>query len=202
MYWGNPDVSVKFCEDKYKVSNYVAEYYNTLSAISYIIVGIFLCKTNLKEIAISTILLGIGTGILHCTLRYYGQWLDEISMLTLSFFLIKRLRKCELNKETNPLILFILFFTYFVFTNYFIVFLSIFSALQVYIYKLSKSAKIFKNRWKRRLINLYIFIFIISSICWVMDQTLCKFVKSYNLHAIWHIGTSLSLLLGSISLLD
>ena len=41
MYWGNPDVSVKFCEDKYGVSNYVAEYYNTLSAIFYIIVVYF-----------------------------------------------------------------------------------------------------------------------------------------------------------------
>ena len=50
MYWGNPDVSVKFCEDKYKVSNYVAEYYNTLSAISYIIVGIFLYKTKLNNL--------------------------------------------------------------------------------------------------------------------------------------------------------
>lgn len=202
MYWGNPDVSVKFCEDKYKVSNYVAEYYNTLSAISYILVGILLYNTKLKEIAISTILLGTGTGILHSTLRYYGQWLDELSMLTLSFFLIKRLRKCELNKETNNLILFILFFIYFVFVNYFIIFLGVFSALQIYLYKLSKSAKIFKNKWKRRLINLYIFIFIISSMCWVMDQTLCNYVKDYNLHAIWHIGTSISLLLGSISLLD
>ena len=122
MYWGNPDVSVHFCEDKYKVSNYVAEYYNTLSAISYILVGILLYNTKLKEIALSTIMLGIGTGILHSTLRYYGQWLDELSMLVLSFFLIKRLRKCELKKKPT-FFLFILFFIYFVFVNYFIIFL-------------------------------------------------------------------------------
>ena len=40
MYWGTPDVSVSFCEDKYVVSNYIAEYYNTMSALSYVIVGL------------------------------------------------------------------------------------------------------------------------------------------------------------------
>ena len=42
MYWGNPDASVSFCEDKYNVLPYVAEYYNTMSAISYLIVGLIL----------------------------------------------------------------------------------------------------------------------------------------------------------------
>lgn len=202
MYWGNPDVSVYFCEDKYKVSDYVAEYYNTLSAISYILVGLLLYNTKLKEIALSTIMLGVGTGILHCTLRYYGQWLDELSMLTLSFFLIKRLRKYEFKKKTSTLFLFIIVFAYFVFINYFFMFFIIFSGLQVYIYNLSRTAKLFKNKWKRRLIKLYSFIFIISSICWLLDQLMCNYVKNYNLHAIWHIGTSLSLLCGSVTLLD
>ena len=53
MYWGNPDASVSFCEDKYNVLPYVAEYYNTMSAISYIIVGLILKNfTKLKKFQI------------------------------------------------------------------------------------------------------------------------------------------------------
>ena len=37
-------------------------------------------------------MLGIGTATLHGTLRYYGQWFDEIAMLILSFYIIKELR--------------------------------------------------------------------------------------------------------------
>ena len=65
MFWGEPDSSVHFCEDKYATNDYVAEYYNTLSAFSYILVGMFYYKTKLKKIGVSIIFLGIGTGVLH-----------------------------------------------------------------------------------------------------------------------------------------
>ena len=65
MFWGEPDASVHFCEDKYATNDYVAEYYNTLSAFSYILVGMFYYKTKLKKIGVSIIFLGIGTGVLH-----------------------------------------------------------------------------------------------------------------------------------------
>ena len=38
-YWGEKDTSIDFCEAKYDKSVWIAEYYNTMSAISYIIVG-------------------------------------------------------------------------------------------------------------------------------------------------------------------
>ena len=51
MFWGTPDVSVSFCEDKYVVSNYIAEYYNTMSALSYVIVGLIFSRTRLKRLS-------------------------------------------------------------------------------------------------------------------------------------------------------
>ena len=105
MFWGTPDVSVSFCEDKYVVSNYIAEYYNTMSALSYVIVGLFFYKTRLKNLSKIIILLGLGTALLHGTLRFYGQWLDEVSMLILSFYIIKEVRLIRLNKRTNDLYL-------------------------------------------------------------------------------------------------
>ena len=73
MFWGNKDTSVTFCEDKYVKSSYIAEYYNTLSGISYSLVGLYFYNKNITDIGVILIILGIGTCILHATQRYYGQ---------------------------------------------------------------------------------------------------------------------------------
>ena len=43
-YWGEYDSSVIFCEDKYTHSPYIAEFYNTISGLSYLLVGYVLSK--------------------------------------------------------------------------------------------------------------------------------------------------------------
>ena len=196
MFWGTPDVSVSFCEDKYVVSNYIAEYYNTMSALSYVIVGLFFYKTRLKNLSKIIILLGLGTALLHGTLRFYGQWLDEISMLILSFYIIKEVRLIRLNKRTNDLYLFPLIFNYFIFSRYFCYFFIVFVSLQLYTYKIAQ--KDYRNCDNREyfLIKAYSVVLLFSSICWVLDQLFCEYVGEYQLHAVWHVGTALSLLLG------
>ena len=101
MYWGYPDASVSFCEDKYNVLPYVAEYYNTMSAISYLIVGLILKNfKKLNKISNSILFLGVGTMLLHGTLRKYGQWIDECGMLSFSYDVIVEYRRRK-NKTTN-----------------------------------------------------------------------------------------------------
>ena len=196
MFWGSPDVSVSFCEDKYVVSNYIAEYYNTMSALSYVIVGLLFYKTRLKNLSKIIILLGLGTALLHGTLRFYGQWLDEISMLILSFYIIKEVRLIRLNKQTNDLYLFPLIFNYFLFSHYFCYFFIVFVSLQIYTYKIAQ--KDYKKCSKREycLIKAYSIILLFSTFCWFLDQVFCDYVRVFQLHAVWHAGTALSLLLG------
>ena len=136
MFWGKPDASVDFCEDKYIKNDYIAEYYNTLSAIPYILVGIFYYKNNLRKIGASIIFLGIGTCILHGTLRYYGQIVDEASMLAVSFNIINKIRERQILKEFSNIYLYSLIFVYLMFYKNFYVFFSIFSILQLYTYNL------------------------------------------------------------------
>ena len=200
MFWGKPDVSVSFCEDKYVVSDYIAEYYNTMSALAYVIVGIFFFRTRLKKLSIIMILLGLGTALLHGTLRFYGQWLDEISMLILSFFIIKEIRKERFNKRTNNLYLLALILPYFVFERFFCYFFLVFCSLQIYIYLIARK-KIKKYTLEYYLIKSYSIILLISGICWLLDQLFCEYVKNYQLHAVWHAGTALSMLLGLGALL-
>tara|TARA_B100001250_G_scaffold355978_1_gene330773 strand:- start:218 stop:823 length:606 start_codon:yes stop_codon:yes gene_type:complete len=200
MFWGKPDVSVSFCEDKYVVSDYIAEYYNTMSALSYVIVGILFYRTRLKKLSIIMILLGLGTALLHGTLRFYGQWLDETSMLILSFFIIKEIRKERFNKRTNNLYLLALILPYFVFERFFCYFFLVFCSLQIYIYLIARK-KIKKYTLEYYLIKSYSIILLISGICWLLDQLFCEYVRDYQLHAVWHAGTALSLLLGLGALL-
>ena len=40
-YWGDSDITVKFCEPKYQTFSWIAEYENTASAGSYVLVGIY-----------------------------------------------------------------------------------------------------------------------------------------------------------------
>ena len=201
MYWGTPDVSVSFCENKYVVSDYIAEYYNTMSALSYVIVGLIFYKTKLKKLSKIIILLGIGTALLHSTLRFYGQWLDEIAMLILSFYIIQEIRQMRFGITTSELYLTLLIFPYFLFERYFYYFFIVFSSLQVYTYVISRKNYDECTREVYYLVKAYSVVLVLSSIFWLCDQLFCDYVKEYQLHAVWHVGTALALFLGLLALI-
>ena len=195
LFWGDKDTSVSFCEDKYTKSKYIAEYYNTFSGLSYCLVGYYFYNKQIKDIGLILYLLGVGTCMLHATQRYYGQWLDECSMLTMCFLIIKRLRKKK-NKETWNSILCIILVTYFYFEHIFCYFLIMFVGLLIYIYYIAK-----KINMNKIYFDIYLKVFIFSAVCWALDQVLCDYVKQYYLHAVWHIGTSVAIFFGVNSIL-
>ena len=198
MYWGIQDATVKFCEDKYNVLPYVAEYYNTISAISYLMVGLFFKKfTNLKKISNSIIFLGIGTMLLHGTLRRYGQWMDECGMLSFSYDVIVEIRNRS-NKKTHYLYFICLICSYFIFLKFHF-FVLLFLGLQIYIYLIIN--KSYKNNSNKILVNAYVCCFVISIILWGLDRFYCSYTKNLQLHALWHVGTSLSILFGCLTLI-
>jgi hypothetical protein len=201
MFLGTPDVSVSFCEDKYIVSDYIAEYYNTMSALSYVIVGLLFYKTKLQKLSKIIILLGIGTALLHSTLRFYGQWIDELSMLILSFYIIKEIRQMRFGITTSEWYLLLLIFPYFLFERYFSYFFVVFSSLQIYTYTISRKNYDECTRQVYYLIKAYLIVLILSSICWLGDQLFCDYVQDYQLHAVWHVGTSLALFFGLLALI-
>ena len=94
-FWGHPDASIKFCEDKYVHNKYVAEYYNSLSAGVYFLVGCFFYNSRLKHIANDLFALSIGTLLFHMTMRAWGQMMDEAAMILLSFDVISDVTKIK-----------------------------------------------------------------------------------------------------------
>ena len=129
-YWGEPDISVKFCEKKYDTYYWIAEYYNTSSALIYLFVALFFYNTKIKELSYFLFFMGFSTAIMHGTLRYYGQILDEISIICIFHQNIKRLYKKNLN-----FILYLNLTIYLLFYNYYFVFLTIFLTYKAFILK-------------------------------------------------------------------
>jgi|TARA_X000000368_G_C22933214_1_gene668632 dihydroceramidase len=193
-YWGTPDTTVSFCEKKYVNTFWIAEYYNTVSALSYIIFGSLFLFTKIKNIGFTMIFLGCSTMIMHGTLKYYGQWLDECSMLILSYSAIQLIHKYYPNK----IYYFIIIYYYFI-KEYFILFFLTFASMQIYItystYKknLSDVQIIF--------IKLYVISFILGIICWFIDQYLCKYINDIPFHAAWHIFSAFGMFYGFVSFL-
>ena len=193
-YWGIPDTTVSFCEKKYVNTFWIAEYYNTVSALSYIIFGSLFLLTKIKNIGTTMICLGFSTMIMHGTLRYYGQWMDECSMLIISYSAIQLIHK----DYSNKIYYFIIIYYYFI-KEYFIVFFLTFASMQLYITystyikKLSYAQVIF--------IKLYVISFILGTICWFIDQCLCNHIGDIPFHAAWHILSALGMFYGFVSFL-
>jgi hypothetical protein len=87
-WWGPMTSSVDWCELNYMVTVFVAEWWNTLSSLAMIAVGLagFVLHRNVLErrflfayLMVST--LGAGSVLFHATLHHWGQMLDELPML-------------------------------------------------------------------------------------------------------------------------
>jgi hypothetical protein len=193
FYWGEEDTSIHFCEDKYKNVYWVAEYYNTVSSLFYVLAGIFLLNSEIKRLGWGLIGVGVGSCILHATLRYYGQWVDEIAMIVLCFLTAK-----EINKKLSRHLLIPILGGYCCLNQFFVYFFSIFTLLQCYILYTGRHR--FK-RGNRTFFILYILSFIAGGICWIADQVLCEDLQSHHLHAWWHFFTAFGSLVGCMALL-
>jgi hypothetical protein len=133
--------SISWCESKYKVVPYIAEFWNTLTGICLIVSGVLFYKnnqswlinsySNIHFFRITTLLIfvGIGTMLFHSTLYYPFQLLDELPMILLSneylvlLMSLETTKRCVLQKHFDRLNN-VLYFSYklipFIIVSYFI----------------------------------------------------------------------------------
>ena len=200
-FWGLQDSSITFCEKDYEQSYYIAEYYNSISGLAYSLVGLWYYNSSLsKELSYSCILLGLSTSLFHGTMRYYGQMADELSMLILTYYLIKEVHT-DLPIQALGVALSIYGMAYDIFPIFFILFMS----GQVYLHYLSKFFVIYFEKaathpWQitrvKSLIKKKNYVALIGGICWVLDLFFCDWIGVSYLHALWHIFTALTLYYG------
>ncbi len=179
-YWGKPDGSIDFCEGNYKENMYIAEYWNTMSASIYFAIGLWWMFTKYKRVAFSFMFLSLGTALWHGTLRYWGQWTDEVGMFVLTFNLIK-----QIHPSINIQWLFLLIGIYFSFQDIFFIFGGFFVVLQIYMWLCARLMKI-RSEWNW---TIYNYLLIFSAIFWALDTFKCD-EGGINFHALWHITTA------------
>jgi len=109
-YWGEPTSTTDFCEPNYAVSHYVAEFFNALSSIPLVVVGI--CgvvhsrrlKLGVEQAACYAVvaLVGVGSVSFHATLLRTGQVLDELPMLWIILLFIFALLRADDYRKRLP----------------------------------------------------------------------------------------------------
>jgi hypothetical protein len=190
-YWGEPDISLGFCEEKYAKVEWVAEYYNTVTSLFYVLSGILFIRTPVSHLAWLLIGVGVGSAALHGTLRWPGQWTDEIAMLLLSFFGLRELMPRIPRILVVPLLL-----GYCELSGNFFFFFATFTAFQCLF--LWEACSI---RRRRKVICIYAGLILLATACWLGDQFLCPQLGSYHLHGWWHVLSSLAVGVGLHALL-
>jgi hypothetical protein len=89
MHWAPVSASVDWCEQNYVHSNYIAEFWNTLSSVPLCLVALvglafavkFKYPTRVIVCYAGLFVVGLGSIAFHGTLTHAGQALDELSML-------------------------------------------------------------------------------------------------------------------------
>eukprot|EP00466_Bigelowiella_natans_P015386 jgi/Bigna1/89336/estExt_fgenesh1_pg.C_470091 len=102
-FWGLEDSSVDFCEESYTLSPYIAEFWNSISSLVFVFLGLYgfveTVKLNTRWIypaLFSTLaLIGIGSTIFHGTMRWWGELWDELPMLLLGLLYLVSLAGCH-----------------------------------------------------------------------------------------------------------
>lgn len=188
-FWGEEDISVYFCENKYDKVFWIAEYYNTISSLSYIFIGLIFWDTKIAHMGYKLILVGGGAFLLHMTLRHYAQLIDEGAMIVLSYDGVR-----YVNPKLPRFGVVLLLMFYIMFNESFVYFIILFTIMKLYIVR-----QMYINSWltQRNILReiffvFYVVLFILGLLFWLMDQFLCDHVKLYQLHAWWHIFTSLA----------
>lgn len=217
-YWGDVDASVDWCEQNYRYTYFIAEFWNTLSSVPmvlYAIIGASLCyNAGVKEkrflfsfICIANV--GIGSVLYHSTLRRTAQLLDEIPMLFLSYsFLFSAINTNYLgNTNKSAIILSFLCIAHiiiYIILEWFGIFALLFLAII-----LIQAGCIIKtiigdyHTYTKPMLLLLIGIglFFASGILWNIENLYCSSVGSFQLHALWHLGGGYAMYIWNLALI-
>jgi len=198
--------SIDWCEQNYVYSNYIVEFWNTITNIFVIILGasgLYLsCNFgayNLyndrpayryKVYYILLIFIGIGSSLFHGTLSIFGQILDEGSIVAFIFFATI----CESLPHAiiSSLIVIAIIFCWcqnLVYTPYLLFLMG-----SIIFYLIHKKWKSVINNSNKPLIKEFysfsVITFFIAFCCWIIDQ-ICVF--NLEFHALWHILSGISI---------
>lgn len=88
-FWGPTTATIDWCEPNYQHSFYVAEFWNTVSNLLFVLLGLYGLRNSMKQgfeprfhaQFIAVIITGLGSAMFHGTLQFVHQQCDETPMV-------------------------------------------------------------------------------------------------------------------------
>lgn len=185
--------SIDWCEKNYVYSLYIAEFFNTISSFSMVIAGLLLHNPkpvmSLTVLKFLIILVGLGSILFHSNLTRFTQALDEVPMIWTVLALMYNCNKRWFNMYIIYGILSSITIVYSHNNIQFYLFhlLNTFITISCIYVLYNKSIHTYRyNLFKKGVCS-----FGIGITCWILDLFFCDYVQPYNLHAFWHIFSSI-----------
>lgn len=199
-HWGIPTGTIDWCEYNYTHSYYIAEFYNTLSNLAYVMCGIhgiyetILVKGETRYYWGFAALIGIGVGsaMFHATLQFSAQLWDEVPMLWASLTWLYGALEYRPKRRWKYLP-FIIFSGGFLFTLFYsqypnpLFFEISWGSLTITAVFLSYPQ--LTEPYAKKVFFSGFGIFLLGFGSWLLDQHFCDHVRPFKLHAVWHILT-------------
>lgn len=203
--------SVDWCEENYARSPYIAEFFNTLSSLAILALGVLGAliarRRHFEQRVVVAYLfmavIGLASALFHATLTWVGQALDELAMLwaVLGFlFSIVESQNSDGDKPMYPYLPSVLVLVgagttvlYFTIEHYFELFFTIFTACCFLITYVAKRVNDgVDNADQKRVFRIGVgswcfgFLFV-----WIPEQLFCSWYVGLgiqlHLHAVFHL---------------
>jgi len=185
---------INYCEADYEHSSYIAEYWNTLTNIGFLLFGFYSFRQCIKYklssqfyiMAVTLILTAFGSGLYHGSLTWIGLKFDEIAENWVFIFLI-HMKSRQIYPWLHAILasFAILFVHVFLFCELHLVGIGITTIIQNF--RLIKRVPIAKSAFYRGFIYS-----LIGELCWLLDHLCCgTIISKFQLHSWWHIFMAL-----------
>ncbi|KAL1526508.1 hypothetical protein AB1Y20_015218 [Prymnesium parvum] len=225
-YWGPVTSSIDWCERNYVVTPFIAEFFNTLSNLGMIVLGLSAMYLHAREgmearyvvAAFTLFLIGVGSAAFHGTLTHIGQQGDETPMVIGSAVWLWCLAFSDPAFEAKHpklgsrcawlLGAFVALFGYMHFLYSFVAVFQVLIALMVstMVFTLTR---MWRNSIDRRrsgwLFAIYLGSILIALPLWIIDQHFCVHLHSLpgglpnpQFHAWWHLLMGANCYMGPI----
>ncbi|MED6231942.1 Alkaline ceramidase 1, partial [Ataeniobius toweri] len=207
-----------WCEDNYRYSEHVVEYFNTVSSFFFFIVSpimLYLLHPYAKErnlgihmVWIMMIFVGVFSAYFHMTLSFVGQMLDELSILWVlavgyAVWFPRKLFPSFI-KDRSTFSRLVLLITVITTVSSFVKPTANAYALNCFglhlLYTLAVEMKCCTDQKALRLAKLSVALWVLAISCWISDRLCCSLWQRLNfcyLHGIWHILIVIAVAYGS-----
>lgn len=207
-YQSSPTVTstIDWCEPNHVYHESVAEFWNTLSSFALICSGYRMLSTykhhtdtTLMTSHVLLLMIGVGSVAFHSRLSYFGQMMDELSMLW--FLLVVQINTMSEDRRVkySPRIqqVGVVF-------SIILAMLSKLATLEIKLFQWTITVLSFWSvgvlyyyaRQDRKCLKMYttgVSLLTVAWACWSADYYLCRLFQPLQLHAVWHVLSAVAL---------